>query len=86
MCHSKWVNMPITTTCHLISDVYIPLTSRKFGETHYCYNKTNGNASVKGCGTRSILEEAVRIYGLTGTGCQEYSDDIVCLCNVDKCN
>ena len=78
--------MPIATSCHLISDVYIPMTSRQFGETNYCYNKTNGIDSVKGCGTRRVLEEAVRVYGLTGIGCQTYRDHTVCLCNYDRCN
>ena len=80
------LGMPIATSCHLISDVFIPLTSRKFGETNYCYNKTNGNVTIKGCGTKGIIEEAVRVYGLTGSGCQQFGNKTVCLCNTDKCN
>ena len=78
--------MPIATICHLISDVFIPLTSRKFGETNYCYNKTDGNVTIKSCGTKGIVEEAVRVYGLTGSGRQQLGNKTVCLCNTDKCN
>ena len=86
VCNSKMIGMPITTSCHLISDVFLPLTSRKFGESHYCFNHTIGNVSIKRCGTKTILEQAVRIYGLTGTGCQKYGNETVCLCNTNKCN